>query len=227
MKNLENILNLKFKNSRLLFQALTHRSYLNESKKNFGSNERLEFLGDAVLELIVSEYLFNLYPSFPEGKLTNFRSSLVKTPTLAKVAKKIQLGKFLKMSRGEEDGAGRENQTLLANALEALIGALYLDKGVDAVKKFLSFYLFPFLSEIIKTGAYKDYKSYFQEIVQEKTKISPVYKVITEQGPDHDKKFIVGVYLQEKLLGKGKGRSKQEAEQMAAHQGIEKWKKEC
>lgn len=212
----------KFKNKSLLKEAFTHRSYLNETREKLNSNERLEFLGDAVLELLVSEHLFHRFPNFPEGRLTNLRSAIVRAESLARVARKLNLGEKLLMSKGEEEGGGRKNLSLLANCFEALLGALYLDQGINRVKEFLQATLFIYVPEIIKKRIYQDFKSYLQEKVQEKTKISPIYKVLKEVGPDHQKIFTVGVYVKDKKMGQGRGKSKQEAEQEAAKEGLEK-----
>jgi ribonuclease-3 len=209
-------LNLLFKNKELWEQALTHRSYLNESKKNRLSNERLEFLGDAVLSLVVSWWLYQTFADFPEGKLTNLRSQLVRTKTLAKLAKNWGLGQKMKMSRGEKESGGRENKTLLANCFEAIIAALFLDQGIEAVKKVILSDLEPVLTKIIKTGELKDSKSLLQEKLQAQSKESPQYRVLTAEGPDHAKVFTVAVFHQKKQLAEGKGQSKQIAEEAAA-----------
>ncbi|MBI4999443.1 ribonuclease III [Candidatus Gottesmanbacteria bacterium] len=223
LSNLEENLGLKFKDRRLLEQALTHRSYLNENKdKKLVSNERLEFLGDAVLSLIVSNFLYQKFSSSAEGDLTNFRASLVKTPTLAKIAQKIELGKCLFLSRGEEEGGGRENPGILADSLEALIGAIFLDNGLAKTTGFVTTHLLPVLSEVIESKTLKDFKSLLQEKTQAKDKTSPTYKVLKVVGPDHNRIFTIGVFLNAKKLGVGTGRSKQEAEQEAAKAALEK-----
>lgn len=202
--------------------ALVHRSYLNEHpQQKLTSNERLEFLGDAIMEFIVSEVLYQKFPNYSEGKLTSLRSKLVCDRSLSKIAKKLHLGNYLLLSRGEEESGGRKNPTLLSNTFEAVLGAIYLDQGLSAVKKFLNTHLFPTVKEAKK---FKDYKSDFQEIAQKKFKITPIYKTLKETGPDHAKTFVVGVYLGKKLYGKGVGRSKQEAEQSAAKKALEKLK---
>lgn len=216
----------QFKNQKLLDLAFIHRSYLNENPNlGFSSNERLEFLGDAVLSLIVSEFLYQRFPQYNEGDLTTLRSAMVKTKTLAHLAQAFDLGSKLKLSRGEEESGGRKNLTLLANAFEAVIGALYLDQGLSSAKKFVQTVLLPEIEEIIKTEAYKDAKSEFQEVVQDKLRFSPVYKVIKSEGPDHAKIFTIGVYVRGKLFGQGSGRSKQEAEEAAAKTALAKWVK--
>lgn len=204
----------------LLREAFTHRSYLNESREKIASNERLEFLGDAVLEILVSEYLFHRFPEYPEGKLTLLRSSIVRTETLAKAAHTQSLGKYLRMSRGEEEHGGRTNESILANTYEAVIGALYLDQGLSTVKSFLESTLFPYFEEIINNKSYRDAKSQLQEVVQEKHKITPIYKVLKEEGPDHLKRFTVGVFVGDEKIGEGSGKNKQAAESKAAETAL-------
>ncbi len=212
-----------FTKKSLLITALTHRSALNENvSTSKESNERLEFLGDAVLELCTTEFLYNLLPDTPEGELTAFRSALVKTTTLAKVALQLNLGKKLMMSKGEEQTGGRTNASLLANTFEAVIGALYLDQGYNAVYLFLEKNLFPYFEHIKKHNLHKDYKSKLQEVVQSKGQPTPTYKVIKEQGPDHEKTFTVAVYVAEEKQAEAEGTSKQRAEQAAAKLTLEK-----
>ena len=211
-----------FKNKDLYEQAFIHRSYLNENKKITESNERLEFLGDSVLSFIVSQYLYKLYANFNEGNLTNLRSLLVNTKTLALTAKKLGFGNLLKLSKGEEESKGRENQSLLADCFEAFIGALFLDQGTDAVEEFLINSLLPNTEVLIKKKSLKDPKSLLQEYVQGQKHNSPVYKVIGEEGPAHAKLFTIGVYVNEELLGTGTGKSKQEAEENAAEAALSK-----
>ncbi len=215
-------LNISFKEQNLVDQVFTHRSYLNEAKKQLSSNERLEFLGDSILSFLVSEYLYNNYPELPEGELTNLRSSIVKTKTLALAAEELDLGNYLFLSKGEEEGDGRKNHSLLADTFEALLGAVYLSSGLNNVKSIITSFLLPKLTKIIEEKEYKDAKSSFQELVQDIYRVSPNYKVLEETGPDHSKQFTVGVYINETLFGKGQGKSKQEAEQVAAHVALEK-----
>lgn len=218
-------LGIKFNNIQLLQQALTHRSYLNENRKyELDHNERLEFLGDAVLELVITEYLYGNYKN-PEGELTSWRSALVNGEMLAKVASSLGVEKYLLMSRGEAKDTGRARQYLLANAMEAIIGAAYLDQGYETAKKFILKNLATRLQEILDQKLYLDPKSYFQEKAQENSKVTPAYRVIKEWGPDHDKHFIVGVYLGNELVAEGEGNSKQEAQREAARHGLEtkKW----
>jgi len=223
LDGLEKNLNFKFKNPSLLKEALTHRSYLNEFKKQkLSSNERLEFLGDAILSFVVSEWLFGKFNLFPEGKLTNLRSNLVKTTTLAQIAKEIKIGDYLFLSRGEKEAKGQQNPTLLANALEAVIGAVFLDQGLTPVKTLVQKYLEPFLIKVVRSGQLKDYKSLLQEKIQAKTGQSPNYKTISEQGPEHNKIFTVNVLSEGEILAQGTGKSKQMAEQEAAKKALEK-----
>lgn len=224
-KDLEKKLKITFKNPNLLEEALTHRSYLNEiKKKGLCSNERLEFLGDSILSFIVSEWLFHDFPNYPEGTLTNIRSNLVKTESLGKIAKKFSLGDFLLLSRGEEEEGGRNNRVLLANALEAVIGAIFLDQGINKVKQFIRMNFKSLLENFILKGEFKDFKSLLQEKTQAKNKISPSYKTLKETGPDHAKIFTVGVFLEKKLLAIGQGKSKQAAEEEAAKKALRKIK---
>ncbi len=222
---LQQIIGVTFKNQDQLKAAFIHRSYLNEKRTIKESNERLEFLGDAVLSFLTSEFLYKTYPDYPEGTLTNIRSSLVKTKSLATRAQELCLGELLFLSRGEEESGGRKNVSLMADTFEALLGALYLDQGIEAARAFLTAQLFMQTAEIVQTKAYIDYKSLLQEIVQEQTKISPTYRVVKSEGPDHDKIFWVEAMMGEKVLGEGQGKSKQEAEQSAAVNALEKQKK--
>jgi ribonuclease III len=213
---------LVFKDKALLRQAFTHRSFLNENRNlNIDHNERLEFLGDAVLELVVTDYLYKKYPNKPEGELTSFRSALVNSTTLAEVATKLGMNEFLLLSHGESKDTGRARTYIMANTFEALLGALYLDQGYDSAKDFVSKYILPLIDTIVEKGAWIDAKSRFQERAQEQVGITPAYKTIKETGPDHDKHFTVGMYLNNELVTTGEGRSKQEAEQNAAKKGLE------
>jgi len=220
---LEKKLKVKFKNQDLLRQALVHRSYINENPGfNLSHNERLEFLGDAVLELVVTDYLYNNYPN-PEGELTNWRASLVNGQMLAKLSKKIEVEEFLYLSKGEsKDANGKARNYILANAFEALIGAIYIDKNYKAAKEFLTEFPLPELPYILSHELYLDPKSKFQEMSQEKLGITPIYKVLKESGPDHDKKFQVGVYLDKELIATNTGTSKQEAQVKAADEALKK-----
>lgn len=222
---LQKTIGITFKNQELLKQAFYHRSYLNEAKHIKESNERLEFLGDAILSFLTSEFLYQNYPQYPEGTLTNIRSSLVKTTSLGESAKKLGFGELLFLSRGEEDSGGRTNMSLLADSFEAFLGAMYLDSGLEYARAFLKAYIFPKTEEIIANKSYIDFKSYLQEIVQETSKQSPLYKVIKSEGPDHDRIFWINVCSEGKELGSGKGKSKQEGEQAAAQDALVKMEK--
>jgi len=210
-----------FKNKDLLKQAFTHRSYINENK-NFplGHNERLEFLGDAVLELVITNYLYKRFPEMNEGELTSLRSALVNADTCSIVAAKLGANDYLLLSRGETKDLGRARQYILANTLEAIIGAVYMDQGYDAAAHFIESHVTPLTEDIIERGTWIDAKSKFQAKAQEHEGVTPQYKTISESGPDHDKHFTVGVYLRNVLYGKGDGKSKQDAEQEAARNAL-------
>lgn len=210
----------KFKNQKLLDQVFTHRSYLNETQTKTESNERLEFLGDSILSFVISSYIFEKNENLEEGQLTNIRSVLTNTETLFEISKKLGFGRRLKLSRGEEMSGGRESKTILANTFEAFLGGLYLDAGLSAVQKFIEETILSEKDLIIEAQGLKDPKSTLQEILQEAHKQSPSYKIIHEEGPDHNKFYTVGVYLGEKLLAEGQGSSKQEAEKNAARQAL-------
>jgi ribonuclease III len=200
----------------LLVTAFTHRSYLNEHKKTaLEHNERLEFLGDAVLELVVTEYLYNNYAE-PEGILTNWRSALVRTESISAAAAREGFEPLLRLSRGEKRGSERARQQILANSYEAVIGALYLEKGYEAAKKYISKTLLTTFEGILKTGTWLDPKSRLQELIQNKEGFTPIYKVLSEEGPDHDKLFVIGVFVDNKKMGEGSGPSKQAAQVAAA-----------
>ena len=217
----EEKISVSFRDKDLLLQALTHRSYLNENPSfRVGHNERLEFLGDAVLELAVTEELYEKFPEKPEGELTSFRAALVNSNMLADIASEIGVNGFLLLSRGEAKDVGRARQYILANAFEALAGAIYLDQGYDAAKGFIERVLLPRLPEVLEKKLYKDPKSLFQEEAQERVGITPAYEVLREWGPDHDKHFVVGVFLGEELVAEGEGPSKQAAQEAAARMGL-------
>jgi len=220
----EKNINVEFEDKKLLQTALTHRSYLNEHRDIKEHNERLEFLGDAVLELVVTEYLYRNYKN-PEGDLTNWRSALVKTETISDVSKELGVEEFIRMSRGENKSFGRSRQLILANAFEAIIGAIYLDQGFSVAKEFIEKNLVVKLDKILKEKAYIDAKSLFQEVVQDEESVTPTYEVIKEEGPDHNKIFTVGVYVAEKQWGIGKGPSKQAAQIEAAKEALKIYKK--
>lgn len=220
---LEKNIGITFKKQKLLKEALTHRSYLNENPSwGVPHNERLEYLGDAVLELLVTEYLYAEYPSESEGQLTSLRAALVNYQMLARVAKEFSLENFILLSRGEAKDTGKAREVILANAFESLIGAVYLDGGYKSAAKVIQRFLLPHLKEVIKEGLYENVKGKLQEVVQEKLKITPTYKLIEETGPDHQKVFKVGVYYEDKLIAEGEGTSKQEAETAAARAALEK-----
>ena len=212
----------EFNNKALFENAFTHRSYLNETKEKITSNERLEFLGDSILSFIVSTYLYQTYPHYDEGVLTNLRSQLVNTKSLAAIAKELDFGKYLLLSKGEEESKGRQNESLLANCFEAYIGALFLDQGIEEVREFLSLTLFPQVEGYVTNRLFKDPKSLLQEFVQAQKQNSPSYKVLHEEGPPHAKVFTVGVFVGTNKLGEGVGKSKQEAEESAAKLALEK-----
>ncbi len=225
IRELANKLKVEFNNPDLLQQAITHRSYLNENRGyKLDHNERLEFLGDAVLELAVTEHLYQNYPN-PEGELTSWRAALVNGDMLSRIAKDLEVEKFLLMSRGEAKDTGRARVYLLANALEAIIGAVYLDRGYEIARDFIARNVIVLLDEILERKLYADPKSLFQEKAQEKVKATPSYRALKEWGPDHDKHFVVGVYLGEELIAEGEGKSKQEAQRMAAENALKakKW----
>ena len=220
---LERRLGVSFKDKTLLSEALTHRSYLNEHPQWKGShNERLEFLGDAVLELVVTEHLFATFPEHPEGKLTNLRAALVRTETLAEVGADLKLIGAILLSRGEAQDSGRARDQILANTMEALIGALFLDQGYDAADGFISRVLLPKLPDVIAQNRVKDAKSLFQEEAQGRLGVTPHYEVVKAWGPDHKRRFKIGAYLAGKLAGEGEGESKQDAQQAAAEDALKK-----
>lgn len=209
----------KLKSNNLFLQAFTHRSYLNETREDLSSNERLEFLGDSIISFVVSEFLYKKFPQFNEGELTNLRSLLVNTESLAGVAKELDFGKMLRLSKGEEQLKGRENTSLLADSFEAFVGALFIDQGILAVSDFLNTILLP-KAEDLARKTLKDPKSLLQEFVQSKGQAQLSYKVINEQGPAHNKEFTVEVFCDNKVLGTGNGRSKQDAEKSAAENAL-------
>lgn len=220
---LEKSISYTFRDHRLLKEALTHSSYFHENPAAGSShNERLEFLGDAVLELAVTEELYHRFPDYEEGTLTSLRAALVNYQMMAQVAREIGLEQHLLLSRGEARDTGRAREVILANAVEALIGAIYLDAGYAASKKFVVKFVLVHLDEVFKKGLYKDAKSLYQEKTQEQFKVTPVYRVLEESGPDHAKIFVVGVYLDDRLTGRGEGHSKQEAEAEAARDALQK-----
>ena len=218
-----NKLKTPFTNIELLITALTHRSYVNEHRKTAREhNERLEFLGDAVLELVVTEYLYANYQE-PEGVLTNWRSALVRTESIGEAAKRLEVEPLLRLSKGERRGSERARAQILANTYEAIIGAIYLDKGYEAAHRFISHSLLVTFQDILQSGSWLDAKSHLQELAQNKHGATPAYKVLREEGPDHEKIFTVGVYVNGELLGEGSGASKQIGQQGAAKKALEKF----
>lgn len=226
MKVFQEKIDVIFKDEALLKNAFIHKSYVNEHRNDgIQSNERMEFLGDAVLELVVTEYLYKSYPDQPEGMLTNWRSALVKGKHLAQVGRDLGLGEYLKLSRGEENSGGRDKNYILANAVEAVIGAIYLDRGYNTSKTFIKKFILKYLEEILEKGLHIDPKSRFQEICQDKLGITPVYHLLKDEGPDHNKAFTMGLYIEKELVAEGVDSSKQKAEQVAAANAlkIKKW----
>lgn len=218
-------LQTEFNDIDLLITAFTHRSYLNEHKKSVSEhNERLEFLGDAVLELVVTEYLYSTYQE-PEGVLTNWRSSLVRTESIGAAATRYDFEPLLRLSRGEKRGSERARAQILANSFEAVVGAIYLDQGYEAAKKFITASIISTFDEILETGTWIDSKSRLQELAQSTENATPIYKVTKEVGPDHDKTFTVGVFVNNKLLAQGDGPSKQTAQQKAAENALSHYEK--
>jgi len=220
VSSLEQKIKINFKDKNLLLQALTHRSYINENPKwPLDHNERLEFLGDAVLELVATEHLYKTFPN-PEGELTNWRAALVNAVMLADISKVFDLNEYMLLSRGEAKDTGRARQYILANAMEAIIGAIYLDQGYEKSTEFIHAFILSELPRIIENNLYRDAKSLFQEKAQEQVGVTPSYEVIQEWGPDHARQFKVGVYLGKDLIADGEGPSKQEAQQKAAESGL-------
>lgn len=224
LQNLEKRIGIKFNNILMLKNALIHRSYLNESKEEgIENNERLEYLGDAVLELVVTQHLYFTYPDSPEGELTSFRAATVKTTSLAESASELGLGQYIFMSKGEDSTGGRSRPYILANTFEALIGAIYLDQGFDSAKSFLEKHLLTKIPVIVKNRLDIDNKSKLQELAQEMVNHTPVYEFIEAKGPDHDKVFKMAVMIGEFNFGFGTGKSKQDAEQNAASKALKDW----
>ncbi|MAZ40716.1 ribonuclease III [bacterium] len=218
-----NTTNLHFDNNDLLRQAFIHRSYINENPgETLGHNERLEYLGDAVLELVVTEHIFGLYPDKPEGELTAIRAALVNTHMLSSIGHDLGFNDYLLLSKGEANSVGRARSYILANTFEALVGALYLDGGYAKAQEFIARVLLPKAQEIVDKKLWQDAKSRFQELSQEKRGVTPTYKVLNEDGPDHAKVFTVGLFIADEDIAEGTGASKQEAEQNAAHEGLAK-----
>jgi ribonuclease-3 len=214
--------NIIFNDKKLLEQAFIHRSYINENTgSQLSHNERLEFLGDAVLELIVTDYLYNKYPDQDEGSLTAYRSSLVNAIIIGEVAMDIGMNEYLLLSKGESKDVGKARGYILANTYEAYVGAVYLDRGYDVAKDFIAGTLFGKIEAIVAKKLWRDHKSLIQEKSQEYLNVTPNYKVLSEVGPDHDKHFTIGIFFGDELVAEGKGKSKQEAEQEAARGALE------
>lgn len=222
LTTLQTKLGFKFKDLSIYEQAFTHRSYLNEHADASGHNERLEFLGDAVVELLVTQFLYDKFPEKPEGELTNLRAALVRRNTLSEVGKELHFEDYLRMSKGESRNEGKAKAMIISNAAEAFVGALFLDLGLKAVEKFVKKFLLPRLENIIADSTHIDAKSKFQEIIQERNGSTPHYETEETSGPDHDRNFVVGVYVDDKLIAKGEGKSKREAETAAATKALEK-----
>jgi len=219
-------LDIVFNDTDILQTAFTHRSFLNErGSENVRHNERLEFLGDAVLELLVTEFLYQKFPDEPEGVMTAYRAAMVNTDSLSQAAARLEMDSYLRMSKGERMDTEKGRGHILANTFEAFTGALYLDQGFEVAKQFVADQLHPYIDTIIEQGLHRDAKSFFQEVAQEREKVTPHYDVISHEGPDHDKEFVMGLYLGEELVAEGKGPSKQKAETDAARNGLEvkKW----
>ncbi len=227
LSQFEENIDVDFDDKSLLQRAFTHRSYLNEHPdEDIQHNERLEFLGDAVLELVVTDHLFKSYPDRPEGELTAIRAALVNTDSISQAANKVGAEKHLRLSKGEAQDTGRGRQFILANTYEAIIGSIYLDQGLGTAREFIQDTLLENLDALVKTEGWRDAKSLFQEKAQEHVSITPTYETLDESGPDHDKVFTVGVFLKDKKIAEGKGKSKQEAESAAAETALDKqgWK---
>lgn len=221
LAKLQALLGVSFQDTNILLSAITHRSYLNEHREaTWDHNERLEFLGDAVLELVVTDYLYKKFPDKPEGELTAVRAALVNTVSLAQTSEKLGINEYLLMSKGESKDVGRARQYILANAFESCIGAIYLDQGYEPARDFIANQLFQKTDNIVRQRLWQDAKSRFQELAQEHSSVTPTYETLNQAGPDHDRVFTVGVYLRNELVAEGQGRSKQEAEQQAAERAV-------
>jgi ribonuclease-3 len=227
LTEIEQALNLTFSDKALLQRALTHRSYINENPDHpLEDNERLEFLGDAVLDFITGEYLYHHFPEMAEGYLTNLRSALVRTETLAQFATALHLGDHLFLGRGEEEGGGRKRRAILCDAFEALVGALYLEQGIDFTRQFVLQLIEPALEDVLNLDTQKDAKSRLQEVAQSHYQMTPTYRTVKEEGPDHAKEFTVEALIGNKSYGRGTGFSKQAAAQAAAQRALENFERE-
>ncbi len=214
-------LGITIRDTKFLLEALTHRSYLNENRSAAKHNERLEFLGDAVLELVVTDFLFREFPKKPEGELTAYRAALVNTQSLSETSEALGVNDMLLLSKGEAKDTGHSRQVILANAFEAILGSIYLDTGLEAASSFIAKHIYPKIDRIIKERLWQDAKSHFQEMAQEHRGITPNYKTLHEEGPDHEKRFVLGVFLNNEQIATGEGRSKQDAQQNAAQSALQ------
>ena len=221
----EEKLGFRFHEPQLLMTALTHRSYVNEHKSAHEHNERLEFLGDAVLELVSSDFLFRNY-DYPEGIMTAVRAALVRTESICEAGKELGYEPLVRLSKGEEHGSERAHDSILADCFEAVIGAIYLDQGYETAREFIAKHILSKIDTVLEEGSWRDPKSYVQELAQKIDGVTPVYRTLKEEGPDHDKKFTVGIYVGDALTGTGEGHSKQEAQTAAAREGVKKYRKE-
>lgn len=224
---LEERIQVVFKDKKYLRKSMTHKSYANENRhEHVKDNERLEFLGDAILDLIISEQIFREHPDYPEGELAKMRAVVVSAPTLARIAKRIELGRYLLLGKGEEMTGGRERDSILSDAFEALVGAIYLDQGLEVTRKFIMTYLRDEIATVERGEHMQDYKTLLQEVIQKKSNTRPLYRVIDEVGPDHNKQFTVQVEYKSRVIGVGTGQSKKEAQQRAAADAISKFDEE-
>ena len=218
-------LGIKFNDINLLVTALTHRSYVNEHRNTHEHNERLEYLGDAVLELVSSDFLYRNYNE-PEGVMTAVRAALVRTESIGEAGKELGYEPLVRMSRGEQKGTERAHDSILADCFEAVLGAVYLDQGYEAARKIVNDHILSKADKVMEEGLWRDAKSYVQELAQKYEGVTPVYRTLKEEGPDHDKKFTVGLYVNDRIVGKGTGHSKQEAQTEAAREGVKKYREE-
>ena len=221
IQRFENVINYKFKNKEYILAALTHSSYSNENK-NYPFNERLEFLGDSVLSIVISDYLFKKETKLPEGELTKIRANIVCEESLSEVSKNIHLGKYMLLGKGEEATGGRERISILADALEAVIAAIYLDGGIKCAREFILTNMEKIINDSIKGKIFRDYKTCLQEVLQSNGENNIWYKLIEEKGPDHNKRFVMEVGINDTVLGVGEGKSKKDAEQVAAKCALDK-----
>ncbi|MCK4259036.1 MAG: ribonuclease III [Halanaerobiales bacterium] len=223
---LEKQINVEFKNKAYLKKSMTHKSYANENRhKKAKPNERLEFLGDAVLNLVISEYIFKRYPNYPEGELAKTRAVVVSSLTLARISKRINLGQFLLLGKGEEMTGGRERDSILADVFEALLGGIYLDQGLEVAREFIHAHLIDEILSVERGEHIHDYKTLLQEEIQKRSNTRPIYQVASEEGPDHNKQFDIEVEFSGKIIGKGTGKSKKDAQQKAAEDALQRFER--